>query len=364
MAPRRGASAVLAAAMCLSAMLGCSDELGSNSGRTLDSGSEGDAHDDAEDEDPVRTPVERGQYLVDHVAVCAECHTPRLLDGRLDPERKLAGVINAFDVLPDDDSFGLLHTPNLTPDRETGLGQWTDLEIKVAFLNGISRDGRPLHPVMPYAVFYNMIPEHADAIVAYLRSVPAVNNLIPEPQPLPVALAAPAPPVPEDVIPDTTLAPTDPNYERARRGRYLAAQVGLCMYCHTEEAALGDGPPLRTDKLFMGRRKVDVTALGVLPPAVRPVAETWNLTPHENGLYGWTPDAVRRVVKEGQDILGLGVCAPMPVGPGGGFAGMTDHDALAIGHYLTTLQPRDNGVIERCCGACHKNDGGAIGTGH
>ena len=73
---------------------------------------------------------------------------------------------------------------------------------------------------------------------------------------------------------------------------------------------------------------------------------------------------MRLLLKTGQDVLGLGVCAPMPVGPGGGFGGMTDRDALAIGHYLTTLEPRDNGVIEHCCGACHTSDGGAIGTGH
>jgi len=118
---------------------------------------------------------------------------------------------------------GLLPTPNLTPDKTTGLGDWTDKQIKNAFQNGLDSDDKPLFSVMPYYVFHNMSDADADSIVMYLRSIPAVKNEIPERQDLgfPVMQAQP---VPADMLPDTTLEPSDANYDSAQNGRYLAAK--------------------------------------------------------------------------------------------------------------------------------------------
>jgi hypothetical protein len=67
---------------------------------------------------------------------------------------------------------------NITPDPETGIGNWTDDEIKRAMTKGISKDGRRLSPPMPYSFFANMTKEDLDAVVAYLRTVPPVVNKV------------------------------------------------------------------------------------------------------------------------------------------------------------------------------------------
>ena len=83
---------------------------------------------------------ERGRYLVSHVALCSDCHSPRLADGSFDPERWLSGVECFVDVLPDDPERGCLNTRNLTQ-HETGLANRSDREIKDMFLKGERPDG-------------------------------------------------------------------------------------------------------------------------------------------------------------------------------------------------------------------------------
>jgi mono/diheme cytochrome c family protein len=103
---------------------------------------------------------------------------------------------------------------------------------------------------MPYFVFHNMSAGDADAVVAYLRSIPAVDNPVPERQPLGFPFTMAAHPIPETSIPHTTLAPTDPYYASAERGRYLAGMAGVCIRCHTAPAP---GPvPVKLDSLFAG----------------------------------------------------------------------------------------------------------------
>ncbi len=119
----------------------------------------------------------RGNYLVNAVIACSDCHTPQLPTGGPDMTKFLAGN-PTFVKLPNGDALG---TRNLTND-ETGLKNRTDDEIKNMFLNGIRPTAtgmEALNPVMPYYVFHNMKAADADAIVAYLRTVPAVSNTIP-----------------------------------------------------------------------------------------------------------------------------------------------------------------------------------------
>jgi len=304
------------------------------------------------------TPIRRGEYLVRYVSACMECHTPRLAALKFDESRLLSGVENLADLVPEDPALGMVHSRNLTPDPETGLGLWTDQEIKNAFLNGVSRDGTPLYPVMPYAVFHNMSVADADAIVLFLRSIPPVRHPLPKRQPLSVPFTAPAVPVPVDAVPDTTLPPTDPNYESAQRGKYLASSVSPCMFCHTEATALGDAHAIRIDHLFQGRRAWLPSALGEPIPSGVGTILSKNLTPTENGIKGWAPSDVLAAVKWGRDAQGKDLCSPMPYGPEGSFGMMLDGDATEIGTYLTTLEPRDNGTIGECCNVCHKADAG------
>jgi mono/diheme cytochrome c family protein len=114
----------------------------------------------------------RGQYLVT-IMDCAGCHTPGALTGKPDPARRLAGSEVGFGMGGPTD--GVVYPKNLTPDRETGLGGWTDEEIVRAVRQGQGRDGRALVPIMPWPAYAALSVADARAIVAYLRSVPAVR---------------------------------------------------------------------------------------------------------------------------------------------------------------------------------------------
>ena len=116
----------------------------------------------------------------------------------------------------------------------------------------------------------------ADSIVLYLRSLPAVKNEIPERQDLgfPVQQAKP---VPADMLPSTTLKASDPKYASAENGKYLAANVGICMECHTEHDPLGE-VPLKLDQLFQGNEAFARAQLH-LPPAFPETIYSSNITP-------------------------------------------------------------------------------------
>ncbi len=124
-------------------------------------------------------PVKRGKYLVRTIG-CAGCHSMYTDDLHIIEGTQLSGGLT-FDLYP----FGKYVTRNLTSDKETGLGNWTDQEIKRAFTQGISRDGRKFLPFpMPWAAFAALKEDDQNAIVAYLRTVPAVNRKIPDPEKL------------------------------------------------------------------------------------------------------------------------------------------------------------------------------------
>ncbi len=122
-------------------------------------------------------PVKRGAYLVNSLA-CVLCHSPVDEQRRMIPGMRLAGGV-LFRI----DPFGDFPTGNLTSDKDTGLGNWTDDEIKRVITKGTLRDGTRLLPFpMDYAAFGTMKPSDIDAIVAYLRTVPPVSNRVPPPR--------------------------------------------------------------------------------------------------------------------------------------------------------------------------------------
>ncbi|HLG47421.1 MAG TPA: c-type cytochrome [Reyranella sp.] len=115
----------------------------------------------------------RGKYLVT-VASCHDCHTPGYFLGKPDMARYLGGSDVGFE-LP---GLGTFVGPNLTPDKETGLGSWTDAQIIAAIQTGVRPDGRMLAPIMPYHAFTNLTPQDVGAIVAFLRTIPPVKHRV------------------------------------------------------------------------------------------------------------------------------------------------------------------------------------------
>jgi mono/diheme cytochrome c family protein len=120
--------------------------------------------------------LERGKYLVT-IGSCNDCHTPGYFLGKPDFSRTLGGSDVGFG-LP---GLGTFVGRNLTSDKETGLGAWTDDQIISAFTAGIRPDGRMLAPIMPWQNLSHLDREDALAIVAYLRSLPPVKNAVPGP---------------------------------------------------------------------------------------------------------------------------------------------------------------------------------------
>lgn len=120
--------------------------------------------------------IERGKYLTT-LAGCSDCHTPGALLGAPDPNRKFGGSDVGFGI----PGVGVFVGSNLTPDKETGLGGWTDAQIVAAMTTGQRPDGRALSGVMPFDALSHLTPADAQAIVAYLRSLPPVKNAVPGP---------------------------------------------------------------------------------------------------------------------------------------------------------------------------------------
>jgi hypothetical protein len=293
------------------------------------------------------TPIQaRGQYLVDHVVACPDCHTPTDAQFRPLPGKYMSGM-KCFVMLPNGDC---VHSRNLTNDA-TGLKNRSDAEIKDMFLNGKrpaatsggtgdggAAEATALNPIMPYYVFHNMDADDADAIVAYLRTIPAVDNALPARGPS-WDVPAPAAFLDPNTIP--LPLPTTTNMESAMRGRYLSSKVGLCVECHTQHNPPGNPSVLAAGKLFQGGERFDFGF-----PVV-PVSK--NLTSDmATGLGSWTAAEIVRVLKEGKDKEGKGICPPMPVGPMGAYGGLTYQDSLDIANYIKSLPPASNMIVDMC----------------
>lgn len=169
--------------------------------------------------------LERGKYLAASIG-CLYCHSPHDWSKPDDPI--LAGMTGAGQQLPYSDLPGKVFAPNLTADRGTGAGDWTDDMLARATREGIGRDGRALFSIMPFAHYRNMPDEDLASIIVYLRSLPAVKNSLPKTEiifpvkyimrndPQPLTIAVPAPDLSNPV----------------KRGRFLVDLIG-CADCHT-----------------------------------------------------------------------------------------------------------------------------------
>ncbi len=120
--------------------------------------------------------IARGKYLVG-VGSCTDCHTPGHFLGKEDATKFLGGSDVGF-AIP---GLGVFVAPNLTPDKATGLGNWTPEQIATALTKGTTPEGRMLAPAMPWRNYANMTKSDALAIAAYLKSLPPVSHQVPGP---------------------------------------------------------------------------------------------------------------------------------------------------------------------------------------
>jgi mono/diheme cytochrome c family protein len=256
------------------------------------------------------TPLERGRYLVETIAACGNCHTPKGPQGDL-PGLALAGGL-VFDEAP----FRAV-AQNITPDPETGIGRWTDAQIARAIREGIRPDGSLIGPPMPFELYRGISDNDLAAMVAYLRSIPPVRNAVARSEyriPLPPAYG---PPVTH--VPDPSAA--DP----VAQGAYLAGPIGHCIECHT---------PMNE----RGGRVWAETGLGG-PPMTGPwgTSVPRNITPsREHGLGNWTDEQIVRAITQGISADGRRLLPPMGFGY---YAKVREQDLRSIVAYLRSLKP-------------------------
>lgn len=279
-----------------------------------------------------RTPerIARGEYLANAVAGCVHCHSRREMSRFAMPLQpgSHGGGGDCFGEemgLP-----GKICGANITSSRTAGLGEWTDGEILRAMREGISRDGSALFPMMPYGDYRHMDDEDAYSVIAYLRTLPAIDT--------------PAPPSEYNFIitgvinsfPSPVEGPVRaPSREdTVAYGKYLASLSG-CAHCHTPRSGLG----FDEDRWMAGG--VETKSPGVLHVV------SANITPHESGIGRYSREQFISLFKAYEDAEAVAVEVPpenRTLMPWTDYAKMTEEDLGAIYDYLRTVKPIDNKV--------------------
>lgn len=262
-----------------------------------------------------RTPLEsRGRHLL-RIANGCGCHGlnfagwkvggPDLLPRTLPYGERFVGA------------YGVIPAPNITPDLETGIGRWTDDQVARAIRDGLHPAGTRLHPIMPYTAYHGMAESDIQALVAYLRRLRPVKNLVtgkrldtppPEPGPLPAAPERP---------PGSALA----------LGKYLVESVTTCGDCHTARDPFGTRP----GPLMAGN---------VMPHGSEGVMRVPNITPdRETGIGRWSESAIARYLRTGSRPDG-GLAQSLMAGLiFSSYSHLTRQEARAITAYLKAIPP-------------------------
>ena len=268
------------------------------------------------------TPTERGFYLVNTIMACGNCHTPRDADGKTIAERAFSGGLT-FNT----PAF-VSTAPNITPDIETGIGSWSDAEIKRALVEGIRPDhgrlaGVPLAAIMPANFYKALLADDLDAIVAYLRTVKPIRNEVPDP--------VYKVPVHRDSYPDAEAGFDKTMFaDPVRRGAYLVT-TGHCMECHsawsrgTSDFKNGLG---RGGRVFPAREG---------SPEGTSASIAANITSDPAaGIGGWTDPEISRAITHGIARDGRMLKPPMAYNY---YAGLKDADLADIIVYLRNVPP-------------------------
>src|SRR5437762_10081395 len=168
-----------------------------------------------------QSPLERGKYLVEGILTCGNCHTPRGPGGVLDTAKRHAGGPQVWDT-----AEYTVRPPNITPDKDTGIGSWSAEQVKAAIRDGRRPNGQQISPQMPYGFYKIFTPSDLDAVVAYVRAQPPASNKVAAPVYKVKQMHVEIPPGGEKPMPESAMK--DP----VKRGFYLVT-IGHCMECHT-----------------------------------------------------------------------------------------------------------------------------------
>jgi mono/diheme cytochrome c family protein len=260
-----------------------------------------------------QSPVERGSYLVNTIMTCGNCHSPK------GPPDVVAGKDFSGGLRFDEPPFDVTAS-NITPDKETGIGRWSDADIKKALLDGVRPNGVQLAEVMPTNFYRILIPSDLNAIVAYLRTVKPVSNTVLDP----IYKMA----LPHVIFPgaEKPFAQRDLN-DKVKRGFYLAT-IGHCMECHTPMTPAGVVE--FGNSLGKGGREF---------PGPWGISKSVNITSHRTaGIGAWSDAEIKRAITQGVSRDGRTMLPPMGYDY---YAKMTDADLDAVVAYLRTVPGKE-----------------------
>ena len=286
-----------------------------------------------------RTPqrLERGRYIATALSGCLYCHSSHAWTAPGHPI--VAGTEGAGEVMPFTDLPGRIVAPNLTPDRETGAGNWSDDQLARAIREGIGHDGRALFPMMPYTHYRAMSDEDLASVIVYLRSLPAVRHELPRTEIIfPVKYLIRG--VPEPVTsPVADAVRSDP----VKYGAHLVNLAG-CADCHTprEKGESLPGLEFAGGNVFSGPWESVASA---------------NLTPDPSGIPYYDEALFLEVIRTGH-VKARPLHPVMPVSV---YRNLSDGDLKAMFAYLRTLKPVkhrvDNSEPATECKVCRQKHG-------
>jgi mono/diheme cytochrome c family protein len=270
--------------------------------------------------------IARGEYLVNNVSLCLDCHSTRdwkLYSGPLTPGTEGMGgeKFGAELGIP-----GEVYVKNITP---ASIGEWTDGELFRAITSGVNKNGEVLFPIMPYPAYAQMAEEDIKAIIAYIRQLKPIQNEVPASSlNFPVNMlikSAPANYIPKQ-IPDKN--------NIVEYGKYMTT-ISVCADCHSTAE---DGVPV-TGMEFAGGYEMDLP-FGTVRSA--------NITPDmETGIGGWSKEVFIARFKyfQHEESKKMRADNAQTIMPWTLYAGMTDEDLGAIYEYLRTVPPVKNKVV-------------------
>lgn len=264
--------------------------------------------------------VLRGKYLF-HAGACDSCHTDHPNRGAF-----LAGGRRM------DTEFGTFYVPNITPDPETGIGDWSAEDFRRAMIEGRTPGGSHYYPVFPYRWYTGMSERDVADMWAYLRSIPPVRNPVrPHELPFPFNLRF--------LLLGWKLINFDPGTtvhdpERSEdwnRGAYLVNHLGHCGACHTPKMLFG--AVFRSDKFLAGSEVI---------PGPYPAP---NITPHDvTGIGRWTIEDVVRALKRSIRPDGVPIRGPMAEYVDSGSSHLSEQDLEAAATYLFSVEAQQGPV--------------------
>ncbi len=256
--------------------------------------------------------VKRGDYLVNTIMTCGNCHSPK------GPTGDIAGKEFSGGLSWDEPPFKVT-APNITQDKETGIGKWSDGDIKKLLRKGLKPDGTAIATIMPTGFYEIITSKDMNAIVAYLRTIKPIKNKVPDPIYKMKQV--------RQIFPGASRRYREAMFsDRIKHGFYLAT-IGHCMECHT--------PMVR------GRHDwaKDLGRGGFEFPGPWGVSVSRNITPSKSkGIGAWSEAQIKTAITTGVDKDGKHLKPPMGYSY---YAKMTDLDIADIIAYLRTVPAKE-----------------------